>query len=465
MLNRIRIQGYKSLRDIDVRLEPLSVLFGPNAAGKSNFLDVLQLLSKVVSCRTLKEAFEPPYRGKPLESFSFPEGGLKGLLAKEVVSFSVEVDFTLSDAVVDAVNRQIRELKRHPEAKSGQEGKESQQSPVRERFLRYRIEIEMLPRSGILRVADEYLAALNSNKGEPSDKCEPFLSRFQSWDEDHPYLRIEGQAHPTRYLGLERYLGHSILSLLHYPPHHPHLVAARQELSRWHFFYFEPRERMRVANPVKEVRHIGLMGEELPTYLNTLKALEPRQFNAVEKALKTILPQIDGIDVDVNDLGEVELRLREAGIPVPARVLSEGTLRILGMLALTGAKEPPSLVGFEEPENGIHPRRIQLIAELLKTRAGIGNTQYIVTTHSPILPDLVPDESLFVTRKSDLGTSIEPFSTWGPLARRRDIDQALLDQGEDRDEEALPVSERLLRGDFDDLRSSRHSARIPRTAK
>jgi len=35
MLNRIRIRDYKSLRDIDVELKPLSVLFGPNAAGKS----------------------------------------------------------------------------------------------------------------------------------------------------------------------------------------------------------------------------------------------------------------------------------------------------------------------------------------------------------------------------------------------------------------------------------------------
>lgn len=71
MLNRIGIRGYKSLRDVEVRLRPLSVLFGPNAAGKSNFLDVLQLLSKIVSCRTLKDAFEPPYRGKPWSPFLF----------------------------------------------------------------------------------------------------------------------------------------------------------------------------------------------------------------------------------------------------------------------------------------------------------------------------------------------------------------------------------------------------------
>ena len=113
MLNRIRIQGYKSLRDVEVRLKPLSVLFGPNAAGKSNFLDALQLLSRIVSSRTLKEAFEPPYRGKPLESFTLGADGIKGLLAQESLSFSIEVDFTLSEAIVEAVeptisrNRQV----------------------------------------------------------------------------------------------------------------------------------------------------------------------------------------------------------------------------------------------------------------------------------------------------------------------------------------------------------------------
>ncbi len=437
MLNRIRITGYKSLREVEVRLRPLSVLFGPNAAGKSNFLDALQLLSKIVSSRTLKEAFEPPYRGKPLESFSFGAQGLKGLLSQESVRFGIEVDFTLSDAVVNTVNRQIRDLRNSSDATVEDTKSENETGPVRERNLRYRIEVEMRPRSGLLLVADEYLAALNRN-GEPTGKREPFLSRKNQ----RLHLRLEGKAHPTY---LDRYLDHSILSLPHYPPYYPHLVAARQELSSWLFFYFEPRERMRAANPVKEVRHIGLMGEELPAYLNTLKALEPEQFSAVEKALRTLLPQIDGIDVAISDSGEVELRLRENGIPVPARVLSEGTLRILGMLALTGAREPPSLVGFEEPENGIHPRRIELIAELLKTRAQADGTQYVVTTHSPILPDLIPDESLYVTRRTTAGTVIEPFSHWGPLARRSNIDQALA-HGEESD---LTVSERLLRGDFD----------------
>ena len=435
MLKRVHVKGYKSLDDVEVRLPPLAVLFGPNAAGKSNFLDALQLLSKLGTSRTLKEAFDPPYRGKPLESFTVGEGGIRGLVERERLVFSIEADLHLSDAVVESVNRQIRDMRRPSgDATSAQAGKAP--GRVRERDLRYRIEIEMLPGSGVLRVTDEYLAALNAN-GEPTGKRRPFVER----QGEKIHLRLEGQAHPTYY---DRYLDHAILSMPHYPPHYPHLVAARRELESWLFFYFEPRERMRATNPIKEVRHIGLMGEELAAFLRTLKALEPRQFEAVEKALRAVLPDVDGIEVEVSDLGEVELRLGENGVAIPARVLSEGTLRILGLLALAGVGETPSLVGFEEPENGVHPGRIRLIADLLKTRASLGQAQYIVTTHSPFLADLLPDESLFAVRRIDRRTRIDPFSTWGPLARRNNIDDAL----EDRRDELL-VSERILRGDFD----------------
>ncbi len=434
MLNRIHIKGYKSLVNVEVRLAPLTLLFGPNAAGKSNFLDALQLLSGLATGRTLNDAFAPPYRGKPLESFTVDENGISGLMERERLVFSIEADLCLSDRIVDSVNRHIQEMRR---PSGGNRPAETVNRPaVRERNLRYRVEVEMLPRSGILRVTDEYLAALNA-RGETARNRSPFIDR----QAEKIRLRLEGQAHPTDY---DRYLDHTIISMPHYPPHYPHLVAARQELASWTFFYFEPRERMRAANPVKEVRHIGLMGEDLAAFLNTLHAHNPRQFAAVEKALRTLMPNMDGIEVDISDLGEVELRLKENGVAIPARVLSEGTLRLLGLLALTGAANPPSLVGFEEPENGVHPRRIKMIAELLNTRSSVGQSQYIVTTHSPLLPDLLPDDSLFAVRRIDRRTEIDSFLTWGPLARRRDIDNALDDRATH-----LPVSERILRGDFD----------------
>lgn len=433
MLTRIHVSGYKSLRNLEVCLTDLVVLFGPNASGKSNFLDCLQLLSKLVTSRTLKDAFEPPYRGKPLESFTFGERGLAGALEAERLSFTIEADIRLSDEVVAAVNRQVHDMRRPGSDADGDGG---QPSPaVRERNLRYRISVEMSPRTGLLRVEDEYLAALN-DKGQPTRRRSPFLSRMG----DRLHLRQEGQAHPSYF---ERYLNHSILSLPHYPPHYPHLLAVRKEFESWLFFYFEPRERMRAASPVKEVRHIGLMGEELAPFLNTLNALDQRQFKAVEKALHTLLPNIDGIGLEISALGEVELTLREHGISYPARILSEGTLRILGLLALSGAREQPSLIGFEEPENGIHPRRIEQIAELLKNRASEGETQYIVTTHSPLIPDRVPEEHRYICRKTAAGTVIQPYSTWGPLAAQATIDEALADADE------LTVEDRILRGDFD----------------
>ncbi len=439
MLRRVRITGYKSLRDLELELRPLSVLFGPNASGKSNLLDALQLVSRIATCRTLNEAFAAPYRGKPLESFAFGPEGLPGLLRSERRTFVIEVDVQLSDRVVEAVERRIAEMTRSSggarQAQGQGRGTRGART-VRERRLRYRIEVEVLPRSGILRVAEEYLAALN-RAGEPTRRRKPFLERVG----ERLHLRPERQGHPSYY---DCHLDHSVLSLPHYTPHHPHVAAMRQELESWLFFYFEPRERMRAANPVKEVRHIGLMGEELAAYLNTLKETAPRQFAALEEAVKAVLPQIEGIDVTVNNLGEVELALVEDGIPIPARVVSEGTLRILGLLALAGVSEPAALIGFEEPENGVHPRRIRLIADLLKTRTSLGTTQYIVTTHSPLLPNLLPDESLYVCRRVGGATRIEPFSCWGPLGKKPEISQVL----DDEELEELTISERILRGDF-----------------
>ena len=436
MIKRLKVKGYKSLKDVEVRFEPLNIIFGPNAAGKSNFLDALQLLSRMATSRTLKDAFEPPYRGKPLESFSFEEDGIKGLLGHDTLSFIMEADVEISETVAAAVSRQIREMRKGKASDTSTSLKQDKQSFVREKNLRYRIQIEIMPRSGMLRVADEYLAALTAD-GAISRKRAPFLEKIKN----RLHLRMEGQAHPTYY---DLYLDHSVLSMPLYPPHYPHVIAIRQELASWFFFYFEPRERMRAPSAVKEVRHIGLMGEDLASFLNTLRAFDEPQFKAVEKALHMIIPNINGIDVSVNDLGEVELKLLEGKTPIPSRVLSEGTLRILGLLALGGAKEPPALIGFEEPENGIHPRRIRMVADLLKNRVATGETQLIVTTHSPILPDMLSNEDLFICRKEKGQTVIQAFKSL-ELWRERAIRDAL-----DAEEYVEPsVSERIMRGDFD----------------
>ena len=127
--------------------------------------------------------------------------GFKGLIEQEILSFCIEVDLHLSDAIVETVNRQIQTMLRHTE-KVGAQSKTKVPALVRERDLRYRIEIEMLPRSGILRVADEYLAAL-SEDGKSTGTPKTFLERQGRGI--HLYFGRSRTPHPLR--PLQTFLG------------------------------------------------------------------------------------------------------------------------------------------------------------------------------------------------------------------------------------------------------------------
>jgi len=412
MLKRVKIRGYKSLADVEVHLQPLSVLFGPNASGKSNFLDALQLLSRIANSNNLKEAFHPPYRGTPLESFTFGSDGIQGLLRQEKLSFSIEVDVELSESVINSVKSQYQTTKEVKTTDAGDKVIKDFFSPITavvERHVNYVIDVEMIPKSGILRLSKELLTVINA----------------------------EGQ---TVYQLKEENQESSLLSKPVLLVRFPTLTAIREELASWLFFYLEPRERMRLSTPVKEVRHIGIMGEDLAAFLNTLRSIDEPQFRAVEKALHVIIPSVTGIDISVNNHGNVELGLMQGQTTIPAELLSEGTLRILGLLALGGAKESPALLGFEEPENGINPERLDLIAEILKNLAS-NETQVIVTTHSPTLLDLIPEESLYLFRQVNGNTVITSLPSWKAKKRRSSSSNTL-------QEETRTASERLLRGDF-----------------
>ena len=72
MLKQLLVQGFKSLADIEVEFPALTVLFGPNASGKSNLLDALLILSRIATERTLADSLSGPVRGYPAELFRFP---------------------------------------------------------------------------------------------------------------------------------------------------------------------------------------------------------------------------------------------------------------------------------------------------------------------------------------------------------------------------------------------------------
>ena len=106
------------------------------------------------------------------------------------------------------------------------------------------------------------------------------------------------------------------------------------------------------------------------------------------------------------------------------------------------------LLAFEEPENGVHPRRIELIAELLVSLAVNQGRQLVVTTHSPLFcnamrnrAETYPEIGLFNVRQTDAGTVVIPFESQGPLFRDAEITKALATETEDGLFESL-----MLRG-------------------
>lgn len=87
--------------------------------------------------------------------------------------------------------------------------------------------------------------------------------------------------------------------------------------------------------------------------------------------------------------------------------VSDGSLLALALVTLAHQPERPDLVGIEEPENGLHPYLIRKIMEIIVSLTqGDAPLQIILTTHSPVVLDCVPAESVRFMRRNDDGDVI-----------------------------------------------------------
>lgn len=418
MLRRIDIKGFKSLVSVELELSPLTVVFGPNAVGKSNFLESLVLLARVATERTLADAFDEPLRGYPAEAFTLPDNGLPGLLQAERTELRVEAD-----------------LVGLPGLRAGE-------------ALRYRVAVQMRPTSGSLEVTDEYLVRLRRD-GTPKQK--PRIERVDS----HLLIRRLGEAGQPRQeiVGLN----HALVSNLQFSgrERYPDFDRVRGELGSWKLYYLDPRDSMRSPQPPRDTTDIGARGELLAPFLYRLQ-VEPkhtRNRDAVARALHSVIPTIDALRVDLDpQRGTLDIVVQQEGTPYSSRVISEGTLRVLALCAIAASPWSSSLVAFEEPENGVHPRRIEAIADLLTSLVRRDGRQVVVTTHSPVLvgaflrlqreyPALV---GLYLCSQEGRASTVSRFADPGSLFSDNDIREALVGH-----EDELLVQSALLRGWLD----------------
>ena len=397
MLKRLSVRGFKSLREVKIRLPPLSILFGPNAVGKSNLIEAIQTLSWAANARTLFDALAAPFpvRGYPAEAFHMGPGGFAAQLREKTGRFTLEGDLVAGN-----------------------------------RTWRYRIEPRIRYRTGELRIADEYLAELGAS-GKPKRRPAPPIERCGE------RLRIRRRGSGSRPREEPLGLNHTVLSDRSLSGNgYQSLDQVRNALASWRTYYLEPRMGMRQEQGPAAVADIGTHGEYIASFLYRLQGERPKFFDAVSRALRSVVPSVEGIQVQVNEVrGTLDLWIRQAGSAYSARIASEGTLRVLALCAIAANPWADSLVALEEPENGVDPRQTDWIARLLLELAR--SRQVLVTTHSPIFVDAILREretapgvevGLFRCDLDAGGTSLAPLDLAGPLFRKKQVLEALTTQ-------------------------------------
>ncbi len=119
-----------------------------------------------------------------------------------------------------------------------------------------------------------------------------------------------------------------------------------------------------------------------------------KSFDELEERLTKLVPNIARISLP-RDASSFKLELidKYSENHIPASDISDGTLRILAFLVALYQEDTPSIICFEEIENGVHPWLLHKMMELLKivSTEGInGNpVQILITTHSPLILNYV----------------------------------------------------------------------------
>ncbi len=152
----------------------------------------------------------------------------------------------------------------------------------------------------------------------------------------------------------------------------------------------------------------------LANVLRTLDESKSVALSRITDDLKTLLHFVDGVRTDT-ERGQVSLLLRERGraTDLESLSLSDGTLRLLAILTALHTLPAPGLLCIEEPEHGLHPSLLGALVGAARSVCPKGSQrQVVMTTHSPELVDHVePDEIRPLERGEDGATVLLPLDT------------------------------------------------------
>ncbi len=353
-------------------LNGLNVLIGPNGSGKSNVIEAFELL------RATPTDFAKAVRdgGGPAEWL------WKGVSEQGPATLDVELDANTPTG----------------------------------RPLRYRLEFTSV--QSRVEVLDEAIEEVEPLHGKDDVF---FYYRFQR---GRPAINVRNARGPgtdrPRRLERETLLpDQSVLAQRKDPDLYPEVTwvgqrfGAIQTFREWTFGRYAPLRQPQPADLpedrlLPDARNLALV-------LNQIEHKDGRRFNEL---LKRFFPRFERMSTRVSG-GTVQFYLHEPGFdsPVPPTRLSDGTIRFVALLATLLSPSPPPLVCIEEPELGLHPDAVTLIADLLVEASE--RMQLIVTTHSDALVSALTNqpEAVIACERPGEGTILrrldpKKLATW-----------------------------------------------------
>lgn len=184
-------------------------------------------------------------------------------------------------------------------------------------------------------------------------------------------------------------------------------------LDSWRIYHFHDtsdRSPMKRIADIDDNQYLRPDGSNLPAYLLLLKEQYLPSYQLIRNAVRKVTPFLDDFQLLPLRRNEDKIRLhwlhRSSDRYFDVSSLSDGTLRFIGLatLLLQPVELRPSIILIDEPELGLHPYAIAMLANAIKFAAT--ETQVILTTQSPLLLDHFEPEHILVTELDKGATKI-----------------------------------------------------------
>ena len=345
-IERIEIEGFRSLKHVEWEPSNLNVLIGPNGSGKSNVLRALELLSFAARGR----------RGEAID-------GSRGIYALAWNHTCETLDWKLRLACDEQQQAHI------PLDTEDLE------------HISYQLMLEATPEHRDFFVSQEGLRCSRGSETRELLKRDANKAMvFDDFGTGISFDRIRPQQALLPSTG-------SIASEPHY--------RAEAAIAGWVCYQDMRVDRDASLRGSAQARRMDVVqsdGQNLVSVLHTHYAKNLGFRSAIDDAMRAAFgDDYAELSFPPAEDTRVQLRLRWQSLSEPqsAADLSDGILRFLLLLAILSQPNPPPLVAIDEPETGLHPRMQHIIAEYAVEASR--KTQVILTTHSPEFLDAFRD--------------------------------------------------------------------------